>query len=284
MSDTKTKLPDFSDIEKEICLLLSCRKSIKSMVNRAMLCIGESPDGFTIRPNDSHNAELFNILLVDFISPVNPSFGKADSIHAALSRICDAPNFDHNNSISELKEAVIAFSEWLNYEAKFEKIWLPSIEKEMSITMRREEFIRICGNISKHSPLRLSKISKRIFDILQKDEPALDIEDAFSVIEEFYEWFHRDVFYYHLTKISELLNNIGWGIQTYLASEYSQSYTIDQEKTKKYGMGSDIYYFEYPSAVKNKLGKYYYWDLMNEIRVGMYIKKFSTNKSLEGLY
>lgn len=134
------------------------------------------------------------------------------------------------------------------------------------------------------NPLRLSRTPKRIFDILQKSEPTLDIEDAFSVLEEFYEWFHRDVFYYHLTKISELLNNIGWGIQTYLSYEYSRSYTVDPEKTEKYGMGLDFYYFQYPSAVQSKLGKYYYWDLMNEIRAGMYIPRFSTSKYLEGRY
>lgn len=254
------------------------------MVNRAMLCVGDSPEGATIRPNDSYNAELFNILLVDFISPVNSDFGQADSLCSALSQICNSPNFDHDNSLSELKEAVSALSDWMNHEAMFEKIWLPSIEKEMSITMKREEFIRICGDISKHNPLRLSRTSKRIFDILQKSEPTLDIEDAFSVLEEFYEWFHRDVFYYHLTKISELLNNIGWGIQTYLAGEFSRSYTVDPEKTEKYGMGLDVYYFQYPRTVKSKLGKYYYWDLMNEIRAGMYIPRFSTCKYLQGRY
>lgn len=282
MSAKKTKLPVFSDIEKEICILLSCRKSIKSMVNRAMLSFGEGEEGVTIRPSDFHNAELFNILLVDFISPVNSDFGPADSLYTALLQICEAPNFDHNNSIAELKGAVTAFSDWVNYEATFEKIWLPSIEKEMSITMKREEFLRICGDISKHNPLRLSRTSKRIFDILQKSEPALDIEDAFSVIEEFYEWFHRDVFYYHLTKISELLNNIGWGIQTYLAYEYSRSYTVDHEKSKKVGV--DFYSFQYPSAVTSKLGKYYYWDLMNEVRAGMYIPRFSTYKYLQRRY
>lgn len=49
-------------------------------------------------------------------------------------------------------------------------------------------------------------------------------------------------------------------------------------------MGLDVYYFKYPSAVKSKLGKYYYWDLMNEIRAGMYLPKFSTCKYLQGRY
>lgn len=148
--------------------------------------------------------------------------------------------------------------------------------------MKREEFLYICGNISKHNHLRLSSVAKKILRILKKSTPDIGLENAFSTINEFYEWFYDGVFHYHLSKISELLNNIDWGIQNYLLYEFYRSYTVDPEKSRQ--LGIEYYFFKYPQNVDSDLGKIYYWELMNEIRDKPYIKKFEASKYLQGRY
>ncbi len=271
-----------SDIEKEISILLSVRRAIQSMVNRGLLTISDNQEDTTIRPNDYTHADLFSILLVDFISPTNSIFGTHLSYLDALEHICQNPHFNQVNSIEPLKMAVADFKSWLGYEATFDKIWLGSIDEELTLNMKREEFLRICGDISKHNVLRLSRTVERIFKILKRSQPNLQMSDAYKAMDDFYEWFHQDKFRYHLTKISELLNNISWGIQEYLGHEYNRSYTVDIEKSEV--VRAVIYFFKIPETVTSDLGKFYYWDLMNEIRAKPYIPKFKTTTALEGRY
>lgn len=273
-----------SEVEKEISILLSARQMIKSMVNKSMLSIGgDAENGLTIRPSTMEAAALFNSLLVDFISPIHPPFGNYRSHIDALKDICNNPHFNFNKSTGELRGAISSFDEWLSHEVTFEKVWLPSASnEELQLKMSREDFLRICGDVSKHSTLRLYRTATRILSVLQRSNRDISLSDAFSGMEDFYNWFHNDVFHYHLTKICEMLNNIAWGVQTYLADEYRRSYTVDPKKS----LNSQLthYSFQYPSEVKTPLGKYYYWELMNEIRAKPYIAKFKAYKYAEGRY
>lgn len=270
-----------SDIEKESAILLSVLQLIKSMVNHSMLCIGEGEEGFTIRPNESHNAVLFNIFLVDFLSSIkSTTFGHFENHIAALKHISANPHFDNQNSIKHLIDTIETFDKWISYEATFEGLWLPSIGEHLSLKMKRSEFIIICGDISKHNQLRLSKTAERIFKIIKKTSPNLNLSDAITMIDDFYEWFHQDIFYYHLTKICELLNNIAWGIQNYLSPEFHRSYTINQKQSRI--MHAEVYFYKIPKEVTNELGEYFYWGLMNEIRAKPIIKPFKTSRYLEG--
>jgi len=277
-------------IEMEICILLSARQSINSIVNRSVLSIeGDMQNSVTIRPTSMEAAALVSILLVDFISRIEPPFGieppceNFRSHVEALKQICEHPHFNFNESIFDLKNAVKVFDEWLLYEATFEKVWLPSaVDEELQLKMKREEFLRICGDISKHSTLRLSRTAKRILEVLQRSNSNISLHDAFSGMEDFYRWFHNDVFHYHLTKICEMLNNISWGIQAYLTDEYNRSYTVDLEKSRERRITCNS--FQYPTEVKSQLGKYFYWGLMNEIRAKPYIEKFKASKYTVGRY
>jgi len=273
---------ELSDIEKEISILLAAIQSIKSMVNREVLMFSNDFNSMEIKPNTLSSSTLFSILLVDFISPPNNTFSKARSYLDALSQICQNPNFNHNNTLPALRNAVEEFDSWLSHEAHFENIWLPSINKELNLSMKREDLIYICGNISKHNQLRLDRVVGRILKILQKEEPNLKTAETFPVINDFYEWFHTDIFHYHLTKICEHLNNIIWGIQAYLMPEFNRSYTVKEAMSKKSGI--EVYEYQYPKNVISTLGQFYYWELMNEIRAKPYINRFQTSKYLQGRY
>jgi hypothetical protein len=149
------------------------------------------------------------------------------------------------------------------------------------LRMKREEFLRICGDISKHNQLRLLKSAKRIHGILKKADPAISLSEAFLSIQEFYDWFHNDIFYYHLTKICELLNNITWGIHDYLVPEFISSYTVDPQKSSQ---GVPFYSFRYPTGIKSEISKNFYWELMNLVRAKSFLERFKTWKYLELRY
>jgi hypothetical protein len=259
--------------EKEVSLLLAARKLIQGMVNRSMLSLSDNYEELWVRPETSQSAALFNILLVDFISPLGVPFSSSVTMLSGLLEITNSPHFDKDNSIQQLKDSLNEFNSWLDYKATFDKIRIPSIDRELSLTLDRKEFVTICGTIAKHNTFRLTGVSKKILGILQRSDPSITLENAFSAIEDFYERFHQDVFYYHLSKLSEMLNNISWGIQTYLEPEYKRSYTVDKKKSEM--LKIVFYSFDYPAEIMSELGKIYYWDLMNELRARPYIPKFS---------
>ncbi len=86
-------------------------------------------------------------------------------------------------------------------------------------------------------------------------------------LEDFQEHLEENYFIYYGTWLSELLNNLRWGIQLYLNPTFDSSY-----KPKPPGeMG---YIYEYPTEIQHDIAKEWYWRLMNNIRTGPYIKKF----------
>ena len=271
-----------NDTEKEVALLLAAQKLIKGMVNHSMLALSDDYAELWVKPQSMESAELFNILLVDFISPLGQPYAGGLTMLSGLREICSDPHFNVGNSIQSLLLAVEELDTWLNYEATFNKIWLPSIDRELSLVMARKEFIYNCGNIAKHNTFRLTAVAKKLLSILQRSDPSTILKDAYLAIDDFYQWFHRDIFLYHLTKLSQMLNNIAWGIQDYLTPEYIRSYTIDNKASEK--MHATMYRFDYPAEITTEMGKVYYWDLMNEIRAKPYIPKFGVPEVLSHRY
>ena len=138
------KLSTVSDSEREVLLLLTARESIRSMVNYGSLMILEEEPGYcSIRPHEATQAELFNIRLLDFLSPVKHLSGNPTLLNA-LHSICKAPTLISDSHIEYLKDAAQAMSTWLHKTVEFEKIWLPAINLELTLSMKRFEFLRIC--------------------------------------------------------------------------------------------------------------------------------------------
>lgn len=269
------RLSTVTDAEREVILLLTARQSIQSMVNHASLTILEEEPGYcTIRPHEAAQAELFNIRLLDFLSPVRHLNGNPTLLRA-LQSICEAPTLIPASHIEYLKDAVQAMSTWLHTTVEFERIWLPAINLELTLPMKRIEFLRICGNIAKHHAFHLNKVIADLLTIIQRTSPNCSEEDAFLTLHEFYQWFHQDIFYYHLTKICELLNNIDWGIQHSLKPVYETAYQqVDAVQYK----------FAYPSDVNDSVARYSFWELMNTVRSGPYVQPFQTWKYLTLCY
>jgi len=96
-------------------------------------------------------------------------------------------------------------------------------------------------------------------------------------LDDFYQWFHDDIFNYHASTIAEFLNNIRWAIYEYLQPEFHSSIVWESREPAKYR-------YTYPGGVSSKLGKSYYSDLMNEVRSAPYVPRFQVTKWLKLRY
>jgi hypothetical protein len=268
----------FNATEKEVIFLKATTELINNMVNFEVLnVIGNDPDS-EIRFNSSTHQQFFNIIMVDFLSKTdNRILGESSSYLMALQSICTSPNFNQNNSVSSLKQATQDFTDWLDTEFLVEKVWLPSINLEIDLNIKRIEFIKICGNISKHNFTRLGAVSNELKTIFQRNSHTLSDEDALLIFGEFYEWFHTNIFSYHSSAIAEFLNNIRWGIYEYLQPEFHGSIVYDKKE-------SYMYQFTIPTTISNSFAKTCYWDLMNEVRSKPYVRQFQVTRYLKMRY
>jgi hypothetical protein len=267
------------NIEKEIIYLLAIKQFIDEMVNFEVVNpLGESPD-VEIHFKSMTHQKFFNIILVDFLSCSDTDIlGEKQPYLRALAAICENPSFNKNNSIENLKNSTQDFREWLNTEFTVEKVWLPSIDLETNLSIKRIEFIKICGNLSKHNFSRLSGVAREIIDIFKRNDHTLDEENALAIFEDFYNWFHKNIFSYHSSAIAEFLNNIRWGIYEYLQPEYNQSIIyIENDHYNRYK-------YTYPQGVNNKFAKECYWSLMNEVHSKPYMNKFKVTRFLKMRY
>ena len=269
----------FNEIEKEVIFLKAIKELIDEMVNWEVVKLaGEDPHS-NISFNSMTHKKFFNILLVDFLSCSDKNIlGVQVSYLGALKEICNSPKFNIDNSINRLTQATHEFADWLEKKITVERVWLPSIDLEIDLSIKRIEFIKICGNISKHNFTRLSGVVRELKNIFNRNNKILKDEDALLIIDEFYQWFHDDIFSYHSSAIAEFLNNIRWGIYEYQAPEFQQSivYETEEHPIK--------YHYTYPDGIKNGFAKTCYWELMNDIRSKPYMKKFKVTDYLKMRY
>jgi len=269
----------FNDTEREVIFIKAVKELIDEMVNLEIgNIIGSDPHSQFQFSSMTHR-KFFNIILVDFLSCSDKNvLGEQSTYLSALKSVCDSPKFEQNGSIDNLKKCVSEFGEWLSKEVVVEKIWLPSIDLETDLSIKRVEFIKICGNISKHNFSRLSGVVRELKTIFKRNNIVLSDDQALVIIEEFYQWFHDDIFTYHSSAIAEFLNNIRWGIYEYLQPEFQQSivYEPSEDITR--------YHYTYPDEIKTDFAKHCYWELMNDIRSKPYMKKFHVTEYLKMRY
>ena len=102
-------LQPLTHTEREAAILLGFLKATKSMVNKAMLDIHVGEQGAVCRPQTSHTAKLFNIHLVELISPPIRMVGDHKSYISAVQSVTLNPNFNSANSIGMLCQAIDKF-------------------------------------------------------------------------------------------------------------------------------------------------------------------------------
>lgn len=267
----------FSEFEQELIGLMAVIESIDSMINYSIFELRGSDQDRQIYFHTSVHQMFFNIILIDFLSGVNEVLtGYKVSCLGVLKEICKIPKLNIDNSIDPLASSVNELEKWFETEIVVDT-WLPSIDKQLEIVITRREYVSICGNISKHHFARLTKVSKDIKSILKRRGISINEEESLLVINDMFDKFHEDILNYHGSWLAEMLNNIRWGIHEYLTPEFNRAIRFNQNDPVK-----DRY--RVPDEVVTNFGKSCFWELMNNVRRGPFVERFSATKYLKLRY
>jgi hypothetical protein len=171
------------------------------------------------------------------------------------------------------------FAEWLDGFAEVQNVWLPSIEHNGTLRVRRMNYLKMCGTISKHGFPRLDRTVRDLHRILTENGAEVDGGQSYLVIPEFQEWFQDNVFIASSTRVAWHLNEIRWGIYYYLVSEFRRAYT-----PTKVISGAQMYSYDVPSEITDTLVRSMYWDLMNTMRTPPYFPRFTIDPFMRDLY
>lgn len=263
--------------ELESIYLKAAVDCLDSMLSPQLLELrGDDPDCETYFHQTTHH-KYFYILLIDFLSKSDKLLtGKNLTCLELIKEMAKNPSFNINDSVLKLNTAVETFYNWLNEEVVV-NVWLPTIDKESDMKLKRQEFIHICSNISKHNFTRLTIVSKKIKKILKMNGIEISSQDSLLILNDFYERFHDDILIYHGSNITEMLNDIRWGIQTYLLPEFDRAYIKDPSDRFRYS-------YNYPENINDDFARSCYWGLMNSVRREPSFKKFKSTKWLKLRY
>jgi hypothetical protein len=262
----------------EVIGLSAASDSLNSMVNRRLLHLSGSQSDVEVMFNTSECQQLFSIFFADFLERVDSVLSGPDKINCLelLRRIAATPQLNQGNTVENLREPVRDLANWLGTEIKV-KTWLPSIDQELEIPLQRQEFIAVCGNISKHNFARLTITAARLAGILNRAGADLTEIDALSVLDDFYTQFHDNVFNYHGGMIAQLLNNVRWGIHDYLQPQFMRAYIPPKP-------GQIMYSYHHPPGLTVAFAHSCFEDLMNDVRGKPYLERFTVRPYLTSRY
>jgi hypothetical protein len=270
---------DLNGAEREVIALRAVWESIDAIVNYEIMNLHHNDPDSEVSFNSMTHQKYFSIGLVDLLSAPKPdAFGFRACALGVTQSICDQPFFEVNQSANRLREAISSFVDWLRVERRFEDVWLSNISLQVDLIMRREEFIKICGDISKHNFARLVRRALSIQDILLRSGKKLSLQDSILAIDNFYAWFHDDIMQYHASTIAEFLNNIRWGIYEYLSPEYSRSVVRDRPQEP------ELYRYTIPQEISDPVARDCYWEMMNNVSSRPYMPRFVVSKYFKMRY
>ncbi|EAS40745.1 hypothetical protein C9J48_10970 [Photobacterium profundum] len=261
----------YKGTELESIQLKAVVDSLDDMVNHSLMEFS-SYEGYTaVTAKSLTHKEYFNIMLVDFLSNLDGGvFGQSISCLRVLRNVCKSPCFNINNSTEHLKAPVDQLKDWLE-EVVTVDVWFPSVGIDACFKVRRIDFIKICGNICKHGLGRLTKTARGLQKIFKDNGFHIDDEQSLLALSDFHEKFHDDILSYHLSHISEMLNNIRWGIQMYLLPEYESSHHWVNRLDGQYA-------YHVPKEINSQFSQNSYWELMNLVRRQPNVKQFKARR------
>ncbi|MBD5779926.1 hypothetical protein IEN85_10540 [Pelagicoccus sp. NFK12] len=263
--------------EQEVIALCVIVEALDNTVNHSLLDVRpdkETPNEVFVYFHDYIHRDLFLIRTLDITKEkVSKNLlGIEGSCIDALHSICQQPSFSKYDSINNLRLSVERIKDWLN-KSKTVKLWLPSLNIDASIEVTRLELLTISGNTSKHNISRLTGVCSQIHKILDRNGYKSDFESMPFALEDFEEHLNGNYFIYYGTQLSELLNNLRWGIQDYLLPLFRENHKISHQE-------SGDYHFTYPNEINDKLAKEWFWRLLNLVRRKPYFEKFRSSRYL----
>lgn len=257
-------------MERDVILLHSATESLDSVLNLFLIGLSSKTEIANAYFHTQAHQTLFYIYLVDILSVESIFFSeKKHTTLSMLSSLLSRNTIIHGDTTT-LKSTIIDFENWLNTSVSIDA-WLATISTQANLNITRLEFIKICGNISKHNTANLTNISKRISTILTRSGVSHNDLDRFTVIEDFENIFSYNIMEYHSTTIIYMLNNIRWELHSLLKVilDTSLEYYIENDTRK--------WRYRIPHQITNSYAINCFWGLMNRTKQGPYIRKFSVD-------
>lgn len=265
----------FNLLEQEIVVLAAVWDMISGLVNNNNFTQEFLPHGELHFKSCEHQI-LFSILLVDFLSlpqeglfdlprPSGAQKHLDSTFLYLLLAICKDPQLGEAHK--ELVDAVSAFDDWLKAETVVQNVWLPSVNVQVELNVRRILILRTSGNASKHGFARLGYDVGLTEKLLKDHGHQITEGQSFLAHTELSNWFINEGPLNYLAPVAaEHLNNIRWAIYGYLKPVFARyAYTEDGRHFK----------YKYPEDCTAVLAKEYYWELMNSIIRKPYFPRFT---------
>ena len=271
---------NLTPLEQEVITLKAVLDMIGDMVIHETMTIHFSDTDTSVMFKTMTHMAFFNIILIDLLSKPSEFFTGDKSYIDRLKEICVNPRMGEIQDILELREAVCTFARWLSEKVTIQNRWFPSLELQIGLSIKRQIFISICGNIAKHNFTQLTRQANKLRQVFCENGEIVSLEKCILALQDFRRQFYDDVFQYHSSTIAEFLNNIRWGIYTYAAPVRARC--VENRYNEELRINSYIY--PYPDDVTSDLGKTCYWDLMNDVMRQPYIQRFEVAKYLKMRY
>ncbi|NDW02958.1 hypothetical protein [Jiella pacifica] len=274
-----------NDTEREIIILKSTWEMIDGMVNWTMFVKTDQREPSNLMFQTSEQARLFVILLGDFLSEIRafkgdpvplglkpaPSNARPSDLTFLfhLRQVCTDPKLGRDTT--RLSSTVEAFASWLEREFTATGVNLPAIGVVADLRVTRLRYIKMCSDMAKHNLARLATNVGHLRKLLDRAGHSVSEQEAYLAVENFFEWFHQDIFFYHSSQIGEFLNNIRWSIYDYLQTEFRRSFHVPTNST------ADVTRYSYlvPAEIDEPVAVAMYWDAMNRSRSQPYMQRFS---------
>lgn len=283
-----------NDTEREAIILNTVWQMIDEMVNWGKFEKFEHIEPATLAFTSSEARTLFAVLLGDFLSDVRtfkgepmplglmpvPSGARPSDLTMLfhLREVCRNPKLGLD--ASSLAAATEAFGDWLEGEFVSEGVNLSTIDVVTDLRVPRIRYLKMCGDIAKHSLARLSTNVRHLRRLLADAGHDVSEQDAYLAVDDFAEWYLRGIFIYHSSYIGEFLNNIRWAIYEYLLPEFGRSWHLTDKATELF----PIYSYRVPADITEPLAKGMYWGAMNRTRSPPYVQRFVVSDSFKTLY
>ncbi|MBR0810464.1 hypothetical protein JQ544_02945 [Bradyrhizobium diazoefficiens] len=283
-----------NEIEQECIILNSAWEMINGMVNWAMFVKHDRTTPTNMMFETSQHRRLFIILLGDFLSQLRafkgepvplglkaaPSGARPSDLTFLyyLRQVCAKPHFAPEARV--LSTHVEAFAAWLEGEFTAQGVNLGDIDVVADLRISRLRYLKICGDIAKHNLARLSTNVWHIRSLIEASGHPITEQQAYLAVDNFFEWFHDDIFIYHSSQIAEFLNNIRWAIFEYLSPEFARSWHLRERATELF----PIYAYRFPEDCTEPVARAMYWDVMNRVRAKPWVHRFVVSDSFKQRY
>ncbi|PZM77156.1 MAG: hypothetical protein DKT66_28365 [Candidatus Melainabacteria bacterium] len=279
-SVSKTK---YSELEKEVMLLLAAWELILDLVNYDKLEMDYFKEGTVMFQNDAQR-RLFHVLFADFLSapryeafrPGMTEKDKTESFMRLLTRVVEKPLL--STEVKPLKKAIDNIDKFFGEKFVLNDMWLPTIDRHATIKIDPKTLLLLCGNHVKHSFSRLEIDARALVKVFKENDIDIGIDEVFMILPELLEWF-LIVYYQNEKSIVNLLNELRWGLYRYIREEFERSFFW-----KEPYMGVRQYGFNVPKECATRIGSHCYWELMNAVRREPNFPLFENQRALRLIF